>query len=100
MPMSNSGKRANHLVEISSNDVLVGMYVCEIDCPWSKTPFSLGGFHVRGAEDIQILQKYCKQVVVDIQRGAEPPRKRRSNITILSKARRSAPATTALKGWP
>lgn len=97
MSVTDSSKNQSHLVEISANDVLVGMYVSEIDCSWSKTPFSLGGFHVRGADDIQILQKYCRVVTIDTRRGAEPPRRRKSNITILSSARRRAPATAAMK---
>lgn len=85
------------IARISSHDVLIGMFVSELDCNWSETPFPLGGFHVKNADDIQLLQKFCKRVAIDINRGAAPTRHRRANLTILSSARRAAPAAAALR---
>lgn len=90
-------KPDDHLLKLSTSDVLVGMYVCELDCRWADTPFPLGGFHVKNADDILILQKFCKVVTIDINKGAEPARRRRTNLTILSSARRAAPQATTLK---
>jgi len=85
------------IVRISSNDVLIGMYISELDCKWSDTPFPLGGFHVKNTDDIQLLQKLCKRVVVDINKGASPARHRGSNVTILSTARQATPAAANLR---
>jgi HD-GYP domain-containing protein (c-di-GMP phosphodiesterase class II) len=97
MPVTGTSANASHLLKVSSNDVLVGMYITEMDCNWSDTPFPLGGFHVKNAEEIQILQKYARVLTIDINKGAEPPKRRRSNLTILSSARRAAPQVSSLK---
>lgn len=97
MPSSNSSAADSSLIKLSTNDVLVGMYITEMDCNWSNTPFPLGGFHVKNAEEIQILQKYAKVITIDIRKGAEPARRRRSNLTILSSARRAAPQVSSLQ---
>ena len=88
---------ANNLLSLSSAELLLGMYVCELDCAWSKTPFPMGGFHLKNAEDIEVLAKHCKHVVIDTNKGAQPRRTRENQLTILSSARRSAPASTSLK---
>jgi len=86
-----------YLIALDSRDLLVGMYVCELDCPWSDTPFPMGGFHVKRAEDIQTLQKFCRHVTIDTNKGAEPARRKRTDLTILSSARRAAPIGATLK---
>lgn len=86
-----------YLIALDSRDLLVGMYVCELDCPWSDTPFPMGGFHVKRAEDIQTLQKFCKHVTIDTNKGAEPTRRKNTDLTILSSARRAAPVGSSLK---
>lgn len=104
MVASESSVSLPNQVKLGTNDVLVGMFVCELDCKWSETPFPLGGFHVKTADEIVLLQKFCKVVTIDTNKGAEPARRRRSNLTILSSARRAAPAAASLKvnrdAWP
>lgn len=85
------------LLKVATNDVLVGMFISELDRSWSDTPFPLGGFHIKSADDILLLQKFCKVVTIDTNKGAEPAARRRSNLTILSSARRAAPAAASLK---
>ena len=88
---------ASNLVQLKCTDVMLGMYVSELDCPWSKTPFPLGGFHVRNVDDLQLLQKICKVVTIDTERGARPAKQRAADLTILSSARRHAPEAAAIK---
>ena len=45
-----------------------GMYVVELDRPWTETPFMYQGFHLRTAVQLAALKKYCKHVLVDPQR--------------------------------
>jgi cyclic di-GMP phosphodiesterase len=45
-----------------------GMYVAELDRPWTDTPFLFQGFHLRTDEQLNILKKFCKHVFVDLQR--------------------------------
>lgn len=85
------------ITRISSHDVLIGMYVSDLDCKWSETPFPLGGFHVKNAEELQLLRQFCKRVAIDINKGAAPARQRHNNLTILSSARRGTPPGTNLR---
>ena len=84
-------------LQVQSSDLLIGMYVSELDCAWSATPFPLGGFHIKTVGDLQILQKYCKQVVIDTNKGLSPRVNRKADLTILSSARKAAPPASALK---
>lgn len=88
---------SDNLMQISCGDLLLGMYVFELDCAWSKTPFPMGGFHLKNSEDITILAKYCKKVVIDTNKGAAPRRGKQSQLTILSSARRAAPESGEIK---
>ena len=42
-----------------------GMYVAELDRPWTDTPFRFQGFVLQSAEQLETLKKYCKEVQVD-----------------------------------
>src|SRR4051812_42851669 len=53
-----------------------GMYVAELDRPWTDTPFTFQGFHLRTDEQLTTLRQHCKHVFVDPERteAAESPR--------------------------
>jgi HD-GYP domain-containing protein (c-di-GMP phosphodiesterase class II) len=53
-----------------------GMYVAELDRPWTDTPFMFQGFHLRTEQQLAALKKFCKHVFVDVERTEkpEPPR--------------------------
>ncbi|MBT3530932.1 MAG: DUF3391 domain-containing protein [Gammaproteobacteria bacterium] len=93
----NTPYSSDHLIDLDSNELLKGMFVADIDCAWSKTPFEMGGFHIRSSEDIQILQKYCSVVVIDLNKGVKPRKERLNDLTILSSARQAVPASASLK---
>jgi HD-GYP domain-containing protein (c-di-GMP phosphodiesterase class II) len=42
-----------------------GMYVAELDRPWTDTPFRFQGFVLQNAGQLETLKKYCKVVHVD-----------------------------------
>ena len=50
-------------------ELKVGMYVAELDRPWTDTPFKFQGFVLENAEQIEILQKHCRLVFVDPDRS-------------------------------
>ena len=51
--------------KISSNKLMAGMYVADLDRPWVGTPFWLQGFLIESDEHLMQLQQYCKFVMVD-----------------------------------
>lgn len=94
---SESPYRSDHLLEVFSKELLIGMFVVDLDCAWSETPFTLGGFHIKNHGEIQILLKYCKKVHIDINKGVKPRREKLNQLTILSSARQAVPTSAALK---
>jgi HD-GYP domain-containing protein (c-di-GMP phosphodiesterase class II) len=50
-----------------------GMYVAELDRPWTDTPFVFQGFVLATAQQLEALRKYCKTVYIDTERGVAPP---------------------------
>ncbi|HEY5898131.1 MAG TPA: HD domain-containing phosphohydrolase [Burkholderiales bacterium] len=51
------------------SELKLGMYVAELDRPWTDTPFKFQGFVLERAEQIEVLQKLCKVVYVDPDRS-------------------------------
>jgi len=46
-----------------------GMYVAELDRPWTDTPFRFQGFVLETPEQLETLKKFCKVVHVDPDRA-------------------------------
>ncbi len=84
-------------MRLSCSELLLGMFVFELDCAWSKTPFAMGGFHLKTAQDMEILTKHCKHVIIDTNKGVQPRRGAQKQLTILSSARRAAPDSNSVK---
>jgi len=50
-------------------DLQFGMYVAELDRPWTDTPFLFQGLVVQTPEQLEVFKKYCKTVFVDPERS-------------------------------
>src|SRR5438445_10359432 len=46
-------------------ELKMGMYVAELDRPWTETPFRFQGFYLGTDEQLETLKQYCKTVFVD-----------------------------------
>jgi len=59
--------------KVPTTDLRMGMFVAELDRPWTDTPFLLQGFLIDSADQIAELQKHCEFVIIDRARsvGAE-----------------------------
>lgn len=49
-----------------------GMYVAELDRPWTDTPFMFQGFVLQTEQQLEALKKFCKSVFVDEERSVRP----------------------------
>jgi len=49
-----------------------GMFVAELDRPWTETPFMFQGFHLRTDQQLAALKKHCKHVFIDVERTEKP----------------------------
>jgi len=61
---------------IPVGELQFGMYVAELDRPWTDTPFMFQGFVLESERQLETLKKFCKFVTVDSERSerrAAPP---------------------------
>jgi HD-GYP domain-containing protein (c-di-GMP phosphodiesterase class II) len=49
-----------------------GMYIAELDRPWTDTPFMFQGFVLATRQQLEALKKYCATVLVDTERSELP----------------------------
>jgi len=61
---------------IPVSELEFGMYVAELDRPWTDTPFLFQGFVLSTPAELDALKKYCITVFIDMERGVatQPPR--------------------------
>jgi HD-GYP domain-containing protein (c-di-GMP phosphodiesterase class II) len=63
--------------KVPVSELRFGMYVAELDRPWTETPFRFQGFVLASEQQLETLKKYCKSVFVDSERSstlADAPR--------------------------
>jgi putative nucleotidyltransferase with HDIG domain len=58
-------------VKIDVNDLEHGMFVSELDRPWTETPFLLQGVLIESGEDIAEFRRLCNYVYIDVERSRE-----------------------------
>jgi HD-GYP domain-containing protein (c-di-GMP phosphodiesterase class II) len=52
------------------SELRFGMYIAELDRPWTETPFAYQGFTLINNRQLEALRKLCRHVYVDVTRGA------------------------------
>ena len=52
--------------KITAEQLLLGLFVVDLDRPWLDTPFLIQGFLVDSQVELTTLQKYCHHVFVDL----------------------------------
>ncbi len=55
--------------KISVAELRYGMYVWELDRPWTDTPFMFQGWVLETPDQLETLRKYCSYVYVDSERS-------------------------------
>jgi len=93
-------KPQEHWIKVHARDLVLGMFVIELDRPWRDTPFPINGFHLRKFDQMQTLRSRCEFVYIDPNKGASPRSKSPTKLTILSSARKRAPESSTLKVCP
>lgn len=59
-------------MKIATHQVAKGMYVSNLDRPWTETPFPFQGFLVEKESELRGLQKHCAHVFIDVEKGLSP----------------------------
>lgn len=57
------------IVKLGVDDLRKGMFVSELDRPWSETPFLFEGFEIETDADLAAVKQYCKHVYIDLGRA-------------------------------
>jgi len=58
--------------QVTVGELQFGMFVAELDRPWTETPFMFQGFHLRTDQQLAALKKHCKHVFIDVERTEKP----------------------------
>jgi hypothetical protein len=57
--------------QVSADQLRYGVYVNELDRPWTQTPFMYQGFVGNSEAQLEALKKYCKTVIIDTVKGSD-----------------------------
>ena len=58
-------------LKVGTQNLITGMYICGLDCPWLDTPFLAPGHLIKDADDIAELKLHCNYVYIDTERGVK-----------------------------
>lgn len=61
--------------KVPVGELLLGMYVTELDRAWVGTPFKYQGFTLKTEEELAVLRAHCAHVFVDPERSERPDAK-------------------------
>ena len=56
---------------ISVHQLSFGVYIHELDRPWTETPFMYQGFVLSSEAQLEALRKHCKTVTIDTEKGSD-----------------------------
>ena len=76
--MSDAG--AGDRIKMPIAQLSIGMYVVELDRPWSETAFLFQGFRIRQQQEILLLGEVCQYVWVDARRSVGMQRQVEENL--------------------
>ena len=57
--------------EVPVEELEFGVYISELDRPWTETPFMFQGFVLKDDKQLEILKKHCKKVTIDLEKGPD-----------------------------
>jgi len=58
---------------VTVGDLQYGMYIAELDRPWTETPFAFQGFCLRTGQQLEALRRLCKHVFIDVGHAETRP---------------------------
>ena len=81
--------------EVFVNELELGVFIAELDRPWTDTPFIFQGFILDNEEQLETLKKYCKKVVIDLEKGSDLPDRSQLKAGPITAGRATAGPVTA-----
>jgi HD-GYP domain-containing protein (c-di-GMP phosphodiesterase class II) len=83
--------------EISVQELEFGMYVSELDRPWTDTPFMFQGFILNDEKQLETIRKFCKKVIIDLEKGSDLPDRSQLKTGPLKPASRMESVLASIK---
>ena len=59
--------------EVPVDRLEFGVFIAELDRPWTETPFMYQGFVLSNEKQLEALKKHCKTVFIDLDKGPDLP---------------------------
>jgi HD-GYP domain-containing protein (c-di-GMP phosphodiesterase class II) len=56
-------------IKLGVNDLSKGMYINDLDRPWSETTFLFQGFRITNEQELDTIKEFCKFVYVDDEKS-------------------------------
>jgi HD-GYP domain-containing protein (c-di-GMP phosphodiesterase class II) len=81
--------------QVLVNELEFGVFIAELDRPWTETPFIFQGFVLDNEEQLETLKKYCKTVVIDLEKGSDLPDRSQLKAGPITSGRATAGPVTA-----
>ncbi len=83
--------------QVSVDELVFGVFIAELDRPWTDTPFMFQGFILNNEQQLEALKKYCKKVVIDLEKGSDLPDRSQLKTGPTSAAERAKSVLTTIK---
>jgi HD-GYP domain-containing protein (c-di-GMP phosphodiesterase class II) len=59
--------------QVSVGELQFGVFIAELDRPWTETPFMFQGFVLKDDKQLEVLKQHCKHVFIDSEKGLDLP---------------------------
>lgn len=82
--------------EVPVDRLEFGVFIAELDRPWTETPFMYQGFVLSNEKQLEALKKHCKTVFIDLDKGPDLPE--RSDLLAGDSGKPAAPKIPAPLG--
>jgi HD-GYP domain-containing protein (c-di-GMP phosphodiesterase class II) len=86
--------------QIPVGELKYGMYIAQLDRPWTETPFMFQGFYLRNGKQLEALRKFCRSVFVDVERTERDALERTGTFTPLAPAGAPGFAVRGITPYP
>jgi len=83
--------------QVAVDELVFGVFIAELDRPWTDTPFMFQGFILNNEQQLEALKKYCKKVVIDLEKGSDLPDRSQLKTGPTSAAERAKSVLTTIK---
>ncbi len=58
--------------QVPVEELQFGVFIAELDRPWTETPFVFQGFILNTEQQRETLRKFCRKVFIDTEKGLDP----------------------------